>query len=83
LYKFLYAWFFLLDKYHEKLPEKQEIKKEILPLLFESISINTNFTSKIGVSILFNKEKHVKICFRSPKMVVYQYKLVIKLSVLY
>ena len=42
---------FRLGKYYEKLPEKQEINKETLPLLFQSISINTNYTSKIEVRI--------------------------------
>ena len=41
---------FLLGKHSEQLPKKEEVNQEILPLLFESIAVNTNYTSKIEVS---------------------------------
>ena len=41
----------LLGKHHEQLPKAEEINKDLLPLLFEAISVNTNYTSKIEVRL--------------------------------
>jgi Ca2+ transporting ATPase len=36
-------------RHSEQLPNKEQVNQELLPLLFESISVNTNYTSKIEV----------------------------------
>lgn len=36
-------------KHNDKLPKKEEVNQDILPLLFESASVNSNYTSKIDV----------------------------------
>lgn len=41
-----------VGKHGEQLPNKEEVNQEILPLLFESIAVNTNYTSKIEVSFI-------------------------------
>nr|ACD88945.1 plasma membrane calcium ATPase [Adineta vaga] len=38
------------DKHFEKLPKKDEINKDLLPLLFEAVTVNANYTSKIEKS---------------------------------
>jgi hypothetical protein len=41
--------FFLLGKLDDKLPKGEEMNKDLLPLLFESVTVNSNYTSKIEV----------------------------------
>ncbi|CAF0973525.1 unnamed protein product [Rotaria sordida] len=41
---------YIAGKYSEQLPKAGEVNQEILPLLFEAISVNTNYTSKIEES---------------------------------
>ena len=38
---------FVTGKHSEELPKKEEVNQELLPLLFEAISVNSNYTSKI------------------------------------
>jgi hypothetical protein len=78
---------FLLGKYSEQLPKKEEVNQEFLPLLFEAVSVNANYTSKIEVR---RKDFYRNNCFflnvarhQKKMMVVYQNRLVIKLNVLY
>ena len=76
-----------LGKHHDKLPKGEEMNKDVLPLLFEAITVNCNYTSKIEV----RDEGFFSIAFRSnlvfrkrkKKRVVYQNKLVIRQNVLY
>ncbi|CAF4763189.1 unnamed protein product, partial [Rotaria magnacalcarata] len=39
-----------LGKLSEQIPPPEEVNQELLPLLFEAISVNTNYTSKIEAS---------------------------------
>ncbi|CAF4693159.1 unnamed protein product [Rotaria socialis] len=41
---------FVTGKLSEQLPPPEEVNQELLPLLFEAISVNTNYTSKIEAS---------------------------------
>ena len=38
-----------LGKHGETLPKKEEINQDLLSLLFEAVSVNSNYTSKIEV----------------------------------
>nr|ACC43965.1 plasma membrane calcium-dependent ATPase [Philodina roseola] len=38
---------YINGKHHEQLPKTEEVNKDLLPLLFESVSVNSNYTSKI------------------------------------
>ncbi|CAF0836714.1 unnamed protein product [Adineta steineri] len=38
---------FVTGKHSEKIPKKEEVNQELLPLLFEAVSVNSNYTSKI------------------------------------
>ena len=42
-----------IGKHSEQIPKKEEVNQELLPLLFEAISVNTNYTSKIEVRLIF------------------------------
>ncbi|CAF1094635.1 unnamed protein product [Adineta ricciae] len=37
-------------KHYDKLPKNEEINKDLLPLLFEAVTVNSNYTSKIEKS---------------------------------
>jgi len=41
--------FFYSGKQYDKLPKGEEINKDLLPLLFEAMTVNSNYTSKIEV----------------------------------
>lgn len=41
---------FALGKHREQIPQPQEMNQDVLPLLFEAVSVNSNYTSKIEVS---------------------------------
>ncbi|CAF4705876.1 unnamed protein product, partial [Rotaria sp. Silwood1] len=41
---------YITGKHSEQLPKAEEMNQEVLPLLFEAISVNTNYTSKIEES---------------------------------
>ncbi|CAF3896479.1 unnamed protein product [Rotaria sordida] len=41
---------YITGKHSEQLPKAEEVNQEVLPLLFEAISVNTNYTSKIEES---------------------------------
>ncbi|CAF3983316.1 unnamed protein product, partial [Rotaria sp. Silwood2] len=41
---------YITGKHSEQLPNAEEVNQEVLPLLFEAISVNTNYTSKIEES---------------------------------
>jgi hypothetical protein len=45
-----------LGNYYDKLPNSEQINLNILPLVFESISVNTNYTSKIEVHQLLDRQ---------------------------
>ncbi len=40
---------FVTGKHSEQLPKKEEVNQELLPLISEAISVNSNYTSKIEV----------------------------------
>lgn len=42
----------LVGKHHDKLPKGEEIEKDVLPLLFEAVTVNANYTTKIEVRML-------------------------------
>lgn len=42
----------MLGKHSETLPKAEDLNQEVLPLLFEAISVNTNYTSKVEVRII-------------------------------
>ncbi len=49
-------FYFRIGKHHDKLPKSEEINKDVLPLLFEAVTVNANYTSKIEVRrILLNR----------------------------
>jgi len=50
LLKYL-SFFFLLGKYYDKLPKKEEVNQDASSVLFEAITVNSNYTSKIEVRI--------------------------------
>ena len=52
-------WSSRLGKHHEQLPKADMINKDLLPLLFEAISVNTNYTSKIEVRIHLSVERSI------------------------
>jgi len=54
-YLLKYLCLFLLGKHYDKLPTKEEVNKDLAPLLFEAITVNCNYTSKIDVSIIIIK----------------------------
>ncbi len=54
----LFVFFFVLGKHFDQLPKKEEVNKDITPLLFEAITVNCNYTSKIEVRIIMKKEVH-------------------------
>ena len=61
---------FVLDvgQHHEQLPKAEEMNKDLLPLLFESVSVNSNYTSKIEVKRRIEGKTFVTtICFRRRK----------------
>ncbi|CAM4791578.1 unnamed protein product [Rotaria magnacalcarata] len=39
--------FYINEKHHEHIPKHEEVNQDVLPLLFESICVNSNYTSKI------------------------------------
>ncbi|CAM2710546.1 unnamed protein product [Rotaria socialis] len=39
--------FYINGKHHEHIPKHEEVNQDVLPLLFESICVNSNYTSKI------------------------------------
>jgi len=44
--------FILIGKLSAQLEKKEEVNQEILPLLFEAVSVNSNYTSKIEVRLI-------------------------------
>ena len=41
----------ILGKHYETLPKAEDVNQEVLPLLFEAVSVNSNYTSKVEVRI--------------------------------
>jgi len=48
----VYFVFILIGKLSAQLEKKEEVNQEILPLLFEAVSVNSNYTSKIEVRLI-------------------------------
>lgn len=53
VYHFKRMWirepWFHLGKQYEQIPTPDQVNQEVLPLLFEAVSVNSNYTSKIEV----------------------------------